>query len=509
MRVASGINPEKKISNSSPDGGEITSFAGKVVKGSFWVLGLRLTNRTLGLIRTFVLARLLLPEDFGLIGIATISISIIETFSQPGLGTALIQKKEAIQSYLDTAWTTSILRCIIIYIVLILSAPYVTQFFDAPEAKIVIQIFGLSVVIAGFRNIGIIYFLKELDFKKQYLYELSILLGNIIVALPAAFILRNVWALVLGGIAGSITRLIMSYVLHPFRPGLRFDKEKFGDLFRFGKWVFGSSILAFIISQGDDLFLGKMFGLAALGLYQMAFMVSNLPTTETSNVISLVTFPAYSKIQNDLKRFGKAYLNVMRMITFIATPFAGAIFIFSSDLVRIFLSEKWLAVAPIVKVLVWAGLVKALIDATSSVFNAAGKPKINTKWQLINFLVLGLLIYPLSKSWGVVGVSIAVLVSNATAAFVSIYEANKILGFKFNKLLKLIAIPLLSMLASISFISWFRDFLYYEKLIELLLLVISGGLLYMILILLLDRIFNYGMTTILKESIISLLTERS
>ena len=95
------------------------------------------------------------------------------------------------------------------------------------------------------------------------------------------------------------------------------------------------------------------------------------------------------------------------------------------------------------------------------------------------------------------------------AAFVSIYEANKILGFEFNKLLKLIAIPLLSMLASISFISWFRDFLYYEKLIELLLLVISGGLLYMFFILLLDRIFNYGMTTIIKESIISLLTARS
>ena len=157
----------------------------------------------------------------------------------------------------------------------------------------------------------------------------------------------------------------------------------------------------------------------------------------------------------------------------------------------------------------WAGLVKALIDATSSVFNAAGRPKVNTKWQLINFLVLGLLIYPLSKNWGVIGVSIAVLASNVVAAFVSIYEANKILGFEFNKLLKLIAIPLLSMLASISFISWFRDFLYYEKLIELLLLVISGGLLYMFFILLLDRIFNYGMTTIIKESIISLLTARS
>jgi O-antigen/teichoic acid export membrane protein len=222
-----------------------------------------------------------------------------------------------------------------------------------------------------------------------------------------------------------------------------------------------------------------------------------------------VTFPAYSKIQNDLNRFGNAYLNVMKTITFIAIPFAGAIFIFSSDLVRLFLSEKWLAVAPLVKVLVWAGLIKAIIDATSSVFNAAGKPNINTKWQLINFFVLALLIYPFSRYWGVIGVSIAVLAGNAISAIVSIYEANKILSFEFNKLLKLISIPLLSMFASISFISWFKNFLYYEKSIELLLLIISGGLLYIILILLLDKIFNYGITTIIKESIVYLLSARS
>ena len=503
------INSTENRSCSSPDASEINSLSKKVVKGSFWVLGLRMTNRVLGLIRTFVLARLLLPEDFGLIGVASISISIIETFSQPGLGTALIQKKDAIQSYLDTAWTTSILRCLIICIVLILSAPFIAHFFEAPKAKIIIQIYGLSIIIAGFRNIGIVYFLKELDFKKQYMYELSTLLGNMIIALPAAFILRNAWALVLGGIAGSITRLIMSYVLHPFRPNLRFDKKKFSDLFIFGKWVFGSSIMAFVISQGDDLILGKMFGIAALGIYQMAFMVSNLPSTETSNVISWVTFPAYSKIQNDLKRFKKAYLNVMKTITFIAIPFAGLIFIFSSDLVRLFLSEKWLAVVPIIKILVWAGLIKALIDATTPVFNAAGKPNINTKWQLVNFLVLGTLIYPLSKIWGVTGLSIAVLSGNAIAVLVSIYEANRILKFEYHKLLKLIVIPLLSMITSILFISWFREILYYEKLIELILLVISGGLLYIILIFLLDKIFNYGMTKIIRDNIISTLIARS
>ena len=199
---------EKKFSAQPPAEGKITSFAGKVVKGSFWVLSLRLTNRALGLIRTFILARLLLPEDFGLIGVATLTISTVETFSQPGLTVALVQKKEKIHEYLDTVWTVSILRSVIIYLVLFVSASYVTEFFKAPQAKYIIQIFGLSVIIAGCRNSGVVFFQKNLDFKKQYIYEISILMGNVLVAIPAAIILGNVWALVLGGMAGSITTIV-------------------------------------------------------------------------------------------------------------------------------------------------------------------------------------------------------------------------------------------------------------------------------------------------------------
>ena len=393
-----------------------TEISTKVIKGSFWILLLRITNRVLGLARTTILARLLLPEHFGIVAIAVAAIAAIEAFSQPGLAAALIQKQEKITDYLNTAWTASVIRCLLIYAVLYFLSPYVASFFHASEAKNVIQIYGLSTIIAGFRNIGVVYFQKEMEFKKQYLYDLSIILANISVAIPAALILRSVWALVLGGIAGSIVRIMMSYILHPFRPRLRLDKCKLFEMMNFGKWILGSNILYFLITQGDDIFLGKVFGTAALGLYQMAFMISNLPNTDISQVISRVAFPAYSMMQDNISKMRDAYLKVFQIIAFIAIPLSGAIYILSYEFVDLLLTEKWLPIVQIIKVLVWAGLMNTFIFLAEPIFSATGYPNIHTKWQLISLVVLSITIYPLSIFQDFLVVATAVLVSNSTAA---------------------------------------------------------------------------------------------
>jgi len=255
-----------------------------------------------------------------------------------------------------------------------------------------------------------------------------------------------------------------------------------------------------LVSQGDDIFLGKVFGVTALGFYQMAYMISNLPTTETSRVISHVTFPAYSKLQGDNHRFSNAYLKVLQMIFFIAIPLAGAIFVFASDAISIFLSNRWLQVVPLLRILVWAGLTQALVDATSSVFNACGKPSINTKWQLISLVVLITSIYPLSRVFGVTGVAIAVLVANITAALVSIYEVRKILGFEFFRFFKIFFIPLTGMLASVALVGNLKTLLALDNNLEVILLLAVGAVLYYLITFCFDLATNYNMRNILKET---------
>ena len=278
------------------------SLSKKVVRGGMWVFALRFTSRGLGFVRTIILARLLAPEDFGLLGIAMLAIATLESFSQTGFQAALIQKKENVDSYLDTAWTVSAIRGIVLFLILFLFAPVVAKFFNSPQATLVIKVIAVSMLLSGFRNIGIIFFQKDLEFNKQFTYEFSAALTDVAISISLAFILRNVWALVWGGLAGHFIRFIMSYILRPYRPHVSFKKSEFKELFGFGKWVLGSSILGFLIIQGDDIFVGKMLGVTALGLYQMAYLISNLPATEITHVISQVTFPAYSRLQYNLQR---------------------------------------------------------------------------------------------------------------------------------------------------------------------------------------------------------------
>lgn len=478
-----------------------STLSEKVVKGSFWIFTLRITNRVFGLLRTVILARLLLPEHFGVLGIAALTISSIETFSQPGLGTALVQKKDGIQYYLDTAWTVSVIRSILIFAILLLLAPNVAYFFDTKQSEMVLQVLAVTVLIAGCRNIGVIYFQKELNFKKQYIYEASITLGNIAVAIPAALLLRNVWALVLGAIAGSITRFFMSYVLQAYRPRLRLEKKKFSQLFGYGKWVLGSSILVFLGTQGDDIFLGKMFGAAALGFYQMAYMISNLPTTEVTQILSHVTFPAYAKLQDDRVRLKDAYLRVIQMITCFAVPLTGGVFIFSHDLVDIILSKKWLPLVPLVKVLVWSGLMRALMESTIPVFNAMANPRLHTKWQLTKCVVLALAIYPLARGWGTAGVAGAVLLATSIATVGSLYDAKKLVKYEMTVFVKILAIPFMSMLLSLGIIYWGRGSIVSDPLFEGLMLAVVGSLVYTAGICFFDKVSDYNMRNIIKESI--------
>lgn len=403
------------------------SLKQKAIKGGFWVFAVRIVSRAFSFLRLVILARLLVPEDFGLMGIALLSLATLETFSETGFQQALIQKKKNIKEYLNPAWTIQILRGMTLFIILFLLAPYAAVFFNAPLAKPIIQIISLSLLVQAFTNIGIVYFQKDLEFNKQFLYELGGTLTDFLVAISAALILRSVWALVIGFLAGSAVRLVVSYLIHPWRPRLDFDLIKAKELFGFGKWILGSSVLIFLVTQGDDILVGRFLGVVALGFYQMAYKISNLPATEITHVISQVTFPAYSKLQGNLSRLRGAYLKVLRATVLTTFPLAVLIFVFAFPLTKIFLGEKWLPIVPAMQILVFAGFLRAMGATTGPVFQAVGKPKIETRWQVVRLLVLAVFIYPLTIKWGIAGTSMVVLLSNLVSTLGFGFEAMRII----------------------------------------------------------------------------------
>jgi lipopolysaccharide exporter len=472
----------------------------RVVKSSVWVFGLRITERLFYFIRIIILARILSPEDFGLLGIAMLTMLTIENFTQTGFHSALIQKQQNIAEYLNASWTVGIIRSIILFILLYIGAPYAATFFGVPHAKAIIQVVGVSILLQSFTNIGVIYFQKNLEFHKQFFYQLSGTLADFIVAVSATLILKNAWALVFGLLAGNAARLIMSYVVHPHRPRISLDIGKAKELFGFGKWVLGSSILLFLITQGDAIVVGKLLGATMLGFYQMAYRISNVPATEITHVFSQVLYPAYSKLQDNVSRLREAFMKGLQVIAFISFPVAGLIFILAPDFTKIFLGEKWLPMVPAMQVLAIAGLIRSLAAVSGHVFYAVGKPGIDTRLQVARCIILAVLIYPLTVSFGIVGAAFAVLANILVANVGFAYTGFRLVNARFSEYASSVGFPLAGMVVGLLITSQIKAI--FGVGIWSLILYISVFLLsYCAIAYLSVRLFSYGIQTIIRDSL--------
>lgn len=476
----------------------------RTVRGGAWVFAIRIASQGFSFIRIIIIARILAPDDFGLFGIAMLAMAALSTFTTTGFSSALIQKKEKTEDYLNTAWTVTILRGVILFGVLFFAAPYVATFFNTPEATNIIRVISISTLLVGFANIGVVYFEKELEYNKQFFYELSSMVADFVVVISTALILRSVWALVFGLLASSIVKVIVSYRIHPYRPHLSLDLGKAKELFAFGKWILGSTIVLFLFSQGDDGFLGKLLGIASLGLYQMAYRISNMPTEEVTSVFSRVTFPAYSKLQDNLPGLRQASLKVLQFNAFLSIPLAAGIFILAPEFTQIVLTAKWMPMVPALQVLALFGVLRAISATTASVFRGVGKPQIATRWEAIRLGVLAAVIYPLTIRWGIIGTSIAVVLAQIVLTIGFSYMVVKITECGWKSFSRLIALPLISTTVMVLLLFGLKTTFDTVGIGQLILLIAAGIATYFGATYLLDRFLGYGMRSLIKESLKSL-----
>ena len=478
----------------------------RVVRSGAWVFGMRFVHQAFYLGRLIILARLLAPKDFGLMGIALLTMMTLETFSQTGFQEALIQKKKNTEEYLDSAWTVLVIRGIILFSIIVLIAPLVARFFETPQAKGVVQAIGLAILIQAFTNVGVVYFQKELEFNKQFIYITAGTVTDFAVAVTAAILMRSVWALLFGLVAGKLAQLIVSYIIHPYKPKISMDFHKSGELFGFGKWILGSTILVFLITQGDDLLVGKILGVTMLGFYQMAYKISNTPATEITKLLSQVTLPAFSKLQDDFIKLKDAYLRVLKFTSFLTFPLTGLIFALSPEFTRIFLGDKWMPMVPAMQVLVLAGLIRAIISTTGPLFYSVGKPRIDTKCQVIRFVVLAWCIYPLIVKSGLTGASLAVVFSVLISGVFFAFYAVKVLSLSSRAFLKELVIPLVNTIVFVSFIFGIKSVILI-KFWALILVGMGALILYLFMAYVSDKVFDYNIYINIKENLKLLLPD--
>ncbi len=381
----------------------------RVLHAGLWSFALRLVERGFGFVRTIILARLLAPEDFGLMGIAMLMVSLMEAFTQTGFSAALIQKKGDIRPYLDTAWTIDLFRQGAVAMLLLLCAPLIATFFEAPAATSIVRVTAVTVLISGLTNIGIVYFQKDLEFQKRFAYQASQTLADITVGITLAFLLRSAWALVFGSLAAAVVRVLASYILHSHRPRVRLDWAKAKELYLYGRWVLLNSAIFFVLLRGDGAVVGKLLGPAALGLYQMGRNVAEMVTREIAQVVSTVAFPAYSQTQDDMTRLRRAYFLTFDVVGAVLVPATVVIALLAHPITNVVLGEKWGAVASVLPALAVSACVRAIGATGASLFLATGRPRLDAQMSVMRAIVMFSLIVPFTLSWGLTGTALAVM----------------------------------------------------------------------------------------------------
>lgn len=225
-----------------------------------------------------------------------------------------------------------------------------------------------------------------------------------------------------------------------------------------------------------------------------------MPATEITHVISRVTFPVYSKLQNDIPKLREAYLKVLQITAFLSFPVAGLIFVLAPDFTNIFLGGKWMPMVPAMQVLVFAGLVRSIAATSGYIFYAVGKPKIDTRWQIVRLFVLAALIYPFTNKWGILGASIVVLLSIFVSNIGFCFKAIKITKCGVKNFAKIIIFPLISGTVMILLILGVKAIIG-TGIWEFITFASAGILIYFIMIYLSDKLFNYKMEALIKESL--------
>ena len=382
-----------------------------LVSGSFWIAVSEVLKAIAELSSSVVAARVLSPQDFGLMGTVLLTISVLENFSRTGFDQALIQKQDDVEPYLNVAWTWHVIRGVGIAVLLALLAVPVSAFFDQPTLKYLVWAMTAQVVFQSAQNIGLVFFSRDLNFKTICVVNGLQAFASAGVAIPAVLYFQNVWGLVIGLIAGAFVSTVVSFIAQPFRPKLAWDTARFKELTRYGKWITGLSLIGFIVTQGDDIFVSKYLGLSALAFYQLAYSISNLPATKVTHVISRVSFPTYSRLQNDPEGLRAAFVGVMRSTMLLSAPVSVGIWLATPGIVAHVVGDKWAPIIPLVEILVLSAFVRSFAALGGALFQACNRPDLDFKMNVPRFVALVVLLWPFTAAWGLEGASWVVLIA--------------------------------------------------------------------------------------------------
>lgn len=412
------------------------SLQQKAVRSGVWVGLSTVVSAGISFLRSIILARMLMPEVFGLMAVCSMVIQGIEIFTETGFTAALIHRQQRFEEARDTAFTMLVVRGVGLAVIAIALAPWVAAFYEQAVLSSMVSLIGMSFILTGFRNINTIALQKELNFKRLILVEQLNGVLNLIIAVALVYWLRDVWALVYAQLASAVISVWLSYALVPGRPRFRFDPVIARELFAYGKFMTGLAAVVFVANQLDNAMIGKLLSMEALGYYSLAYTLANLPSTNLSKMVAKVFFPMFSKLQSDLPQLRTEYSRGIRLLIAVVVPITSAIIVLADDIIFTVYGPKWAPATVALQILAVFGCLQALWMLNGYLFNAVGKPHIDFYTNGARLVVVVSLLYPLTMTFGIAGASLAIMVPMAMQFGVGVYLSTKIIGVQLMETLR-------------------------------------------------------------------------
>lgn len=380
-----------------------------------------LGQQGLAVLRTLVLARLLTPEDFGLVGIVMLTLFAGLVLTEWGIESALIQRSELSPGAIDVAWSLTVFRGSGLFLLAQICAPWIAIAFKRPDAESLLRIGAISFLLVNVQAVSASLLLREMRFRDRAILDAGRDLIGAVAAITLALWWGNAWALILSLLLSQMVGAVAVWFMHGFRPRWSLDLVELAEYWRFGRHLYTSGLLTYVVTRGDDITVGKLRGLSELGQYQVVFGIAETLTRGFGDIVGKVVFPAYSHMSSQGRTLTEAFQEVWYIHLLFLLPIASTLMAFPFEIVSLLLGAQWFLAAVPFAILVFAETLRALTATFGTLILAAGRTRYLFRIKLIEALLFGALIVPMTARWGMTGAASCLMlvycVSLGAAAF--------------------------------------------------------------------------------------------
>lgn len=385
------------------------------------------SGRALVLVTMAILARLLTPEEFGIVGFATLVTAYLAVLKDLGLGAAVIQRKDDVDEAAQTVFVLNLAIGAALTAITFVAAPFVATFFREPLVTPLLRVLSLTFVLESLGSMHVVLLKKNLDFRRKLVPDIgqSVVRGVVSIGLAATGF--GVWALVWGHLAGVVSFVVLSWAVIPWRPTFTMHRRLLRPLTRYGAPLVLTDIQYAIWANLDYVVVGRLLGDAALGIYTLAYRLPELLVHSVWRVLAQAIFPVFSRLQDDIAALRRGFLATIRYTQIAIVPLCVGLFVTAESAVAVLFGDQWAAVAPVLQVMAVFSLIGSIGVNAGDVYKALGRPDLLAKLSVIELAALvPALLY--GARYGVIGVAWAHAIVATLDSVVRLLVARRMIG---------------------------------------------------------------------------------